>query len=465
MTTDPPATPPESWEGRWPYTDAPEPNQDAFPIPEPTSEDSILYPSDPTQYPASADIAPAARPIPEPAPEVAGWQAYGDPSAPPAQTPTTQLPTVPLSAVPGAPAPTAQPRAGLGLGLLLGLLLGAVIAATAFGLGRLTASSEEPVADTVLTDTTITATSLVAATDPPPVATVPQANGDLEPVAAAAAAVSPAVVQLDTNTGTGSGVIYDAEGYILTAAHVVGSANTVAVRFADGSSTTGTVLGADDTTDVAVVSIDPDKVPAVAVLALGADLSVGQTAVAVGSPFRLDQTVTSGIVSAVDRIVGQGSGGISMVQTDAAINPGNSGGPLVDINGRVLGINDVIFTNSGDNAGVGFAISIDLANIVADQITSGQPVALAQLGVSVGSAPNGDAGGLIQLVSEDTAAAAAGLEVGDLVISIDGDPIRDSEELRAEVITRAPGTDIELVLIRGEETLTITVTLGSVATN
>jgi S1-C subfamily serine protease len=353
-------------------------------------------------------------------------------------------------------------RAGVGRGLLLGLFLGAIIAATSFGLGRVTAPDAEPIADTVASGTVpISATTLIANTDPPPAATIPQTAGNLEPVAAAAAAVSPAVVQLDTSAGTGSGVIYDAEGYILTAAHVVGTANTVAVRFSDGSSTTGTVVGADETTDVAVVSIDADEVPAVAVLAVGADLSVGQTAVAVGSPFRLDQTVTSGIISAVDRIVDS----ISMVQTDAAINPGNSGGPLVDLRGRVLGINDVIFTNSGDNAGVGFAISIDLAKIVADQITSGQPVGLALLGVSVGSAPNGDAGGQIQLVSEGTAAAAAGLEVGDLVISIDGDPIRDSEELRAEVITRAPGTQIELVLIRDGVEQTIQVTLGSVATN
>ncbi|NNL13658.1 MAG: PDZ domain-containing protein [Acidimicrobiia bacterium] len=462
MTTDHPATPSEPSVPRWPYTDSPEPPQDAQPVPEPTSGDAILYPSHSTQYPAASEIAPAARPTPELGAEPDRWQAPDDALLPPAPPPPPTAPT----AVAAAPVPTAQPRAGLGRGLLLGLLLGAVIAATAFGLGRMTASNDDPVADAAVTSTTsVSATSLVAATDPPPVATVPQTNGDIEPVAAAAAAVSPAVVQLDTSLGTGSGVIYDADGYILTAAHVVGNATTVAVRFADGSSTTGTVTGADDTTDVAVVSIDPEKVPAVAVLALGADLTVGQTAVAVGSPFKLDQTVTSGIISAEDRIVGEGTGGISMVQTDAAINPGNSGGPLVDINGRVLGINDVIFTNSGDNAGVGFAISIDLAKIVADQITSGQPVALAQLGVSVGSAPNGDAGGLIQLVSEGTAASAAGLEVGDLVISFEGDPIRDSEELRAEVITRAPGSVVKLVVLRGGERLTIEATLGSVATN
>ncbi len=449
MTTDNPATPPEPREPRWPYTEpVDEPIQDALPIPEPgIGGSSILYPSDPTSYPSS--IAPASPPPVYVAP-------------PPEPAPARLAPLV-SSVVPSATA--APTRAGIGRGLLLGLLLGAVIAATAFGLGRLSATSEDPVADTVVSTLPISGTSLVGTSGPPPVATVPQTNGTLEPVAAAAAAVSPAVVQLDTSAGTGSGVIYDADGYILTAAHVVGSATTVAVRFADGSSTTGTVLGADDTTDVAVVSIAPEEVPAVAVLAIGADLSVGQTAVAVGSPFRLDQTVTAGIISAVDRIVGEGTGGISMVQTDAAINPGNSGGPLVDLNGRVLGINDVIFTNSGDNAGVGFAISIDLAKIVADQITSGEPVALAQLGVSVDSAPNGDAGGLIMLVSEGTAAAAAGIEVGDLVISIDGDPIRDSKDLRAEVITRAPGTDIELVVIRDDVRLTIMVTLGSVSTN
>jgi len=463
MTTDPPVTPPESWEGRWPYTDAPEPTQDALPIPEPTSEDSILYPSDPTQYPASADIAPAARPIPEPAPQAAGWPAYGDPVVPPAQPPTTQLPTVPLPGVPAAPAPTPQSRAGLGRGLLLGLLLGAVIAATAFGLGRLTASNDEPTADGAPTSTTVTATSLIAATDPPPVATVPRGDQGIEPVAAAAAAIGPAVVQLDTGVGTGSGVIYDAAGYILTAAHVVENATTVTVRFADGSSTTGTVLGADEQTDVAVVAIEPGEVPAIAVLALGVDLSIGQTAVAVGSPFRLDQTVTSGIISAVDRILERN--GISMVQTDAAINPGNSGGPLVDLSGRVLGINDVIFTNSGDNAGVGFAIAVDVAKIIADQITAGEPTALARLGVGVDVAPGGAAGALISQVDPGTAADEAGLAVGDVVIAIDGDPVRDPDELRAEVVTRAPGTATELVVMRDGEQLTINVTLGSVATS
>ena len=415
-----------------------EARQDALPIPEEAETGSILYPSDPTVYPSPGSS------LPEPTAEFES----------PAPTPVSPA-TLP------APAPA---RAGMGRGLVIGLLAGAVIAAAGFGLGRLTVDTVEPPVATVVDATTpasTTDTTLIAAGVTPPVVVVPQGDGTIEPVAAAAAAITPAVVRLDTGTGTGSGVIYDAQGYILTAAHVVGNASSVAVRFADGSSTTGTVLGADDVTDVAVVEIDADLVPAVAQLALGADLTVGQTAVAVGSPFRLDQTVTAGIISAEDRIVNQ----VSMVQTDAAINPGNSGGPLVDLQGRVLGINDVIFTNSNDNAGVGFAISIDLAKIVADQITAGEPVALALLGVSVGRSADGDAGGIIQDVSEGTAAAAAGIEVGDLIIAVDGDPIRDSEELRAQVITRAPGTVINLELLRDGQRISLDVTLGSVGTS
>ena len=471
MTTDPPAPPPESdpndWTSAWSPEDLPEPRQDALPIPEETAGEAILYPSDPTLYPSSL-TEPA---VPEPS-TIESAPPHVFPADDPGLEPPTVLAGPPESTRPkpsrkraGAShkgAGVSRKGAGVGRGLLLGLLLGAVIAVASFSLGRITAEDDVS-SDTIAAETSTTeipTTSMVVTADPPPVATVPGPVGELEPVAAAAAAITPAVVRLDTSVGTGSGVIYDADGYILTAAHVVDTATTVTVRFADGSSTTGTVLGADETTDVAVVSIDAALVPAVAQLAIGADLIVGQTTVAVGSPFELDQTVTSGIISAVDRIVNR----VSMVQTDAAINPGNSGGPLVDLQGRVLGINDLIFTLGDDNAGVGFAISIDLAKIVADQITAGEPVALALLGVQVVGSSNGDAGGLIQLVEPGTAAADAGVEVGDLIIAIDGDPIRDPGELRAEVITRPPGTSIELTLLRGGERIVLTVVLGSVAT-
>ena len=479
MTPDTPATPPEPRRALWPYTDPEdvtgdtedlsEPRtsagQSAFPIPESGAGDSIPYPSDPTRYPSSSEyLAPVSRPaVGGVAPREYTSASPSFPSSPPVSEDLTL--SIPPIAVPTQPAPSATPAASAPRrrlpGVLLGLLLGAIIAASAFGLGRLTASDDDPAVATVATS--VPSGSLVGTTNPPPAAVVPPGNATLEPVAAAAAAVTPAVVQIDTNSGTGSGVIYDADGYILTAAHVVGNATNVTVRFADGSRTTGRVMGADDVTDVAVVSIEPAEVPAVAVLAVGADLSVGQTAVAVGTPFGLDQTVTSGIISAVDRLLE--TNGISMVQTDAAINPGNSGGPLVDLSGRVIGINDVIFTNSGDNAGVGFAISIDLAKIVADQLVAGQPVSLARLGVSAGASADGDAGALIQSVSDGTAAAAAGLEVGDLIIAVDGDPVRDSGDLRAEVITRAPGTTVELLVMRGDQQLTITAVLGAVSTN
>ena len=453
MTTEKPETPGEP--GRWPYSESEEPSQAALPMPEVGPTDAIVYPSDRVSYPSPGEaIAPAARPefpYSSPQPDL----------APPIEPATAEVPTAPwfLDDQPAPPEPAPKrARAGAGRGVLLGLLLGAVIGASAFGLGRITAPDDEPSAAS-LVQINAPPTSLVGNTNPPPVGTVPQTDGTVEPVVAAAAIVTPAVVQLNTSLGTGSGVIYSADGYILTAAHVVGNASNVSVRFADGSRTTGTVVGADEVTDVAVVMIEPNEVPAVALLGTGLELSVGQTAVAVGSPFQLDQTVTSGIISAVDRIVGADR--ISMVQTDAAINPGNSGGPLVDLSGRVLGINDVIFTNSGDNAGVGFAISIDLAKIVADQITAGEPVSTALLGVGVEASADGDAGGRVTQVSADSAAANAGIEVGDLIISFDGDPLRGPNELRAEVITRAPGTEVELVLIRDGDQLTVRVVLGS----
>lgn len=342
---------------------------------------------------------------------------------------------------------------------LAGFLAATVIAAAGFGIGRITADTEEPAPAPTAISTIAPSTTAPAATEQPvaPTPTVPATVGDLEPVAAAAAAVAPAVVQLDTNTGLGSGVVYDARGYILTAAHVIEGSDTVLVRFADGRSARGTVVGLHEPTDIAVVSVDPAEIIAIATLADGSELTVGQTAVAVGSPFGLDQTVTSGIVSATDRIVSN----ITMVQTDAAINPGNSGGPLVDLAGRVIGINDQIFTNSGGNEGVGFAIAIDLAVIVADQLVAGEDVGLAFLGVSMTSPPNGDAGALIQEVVRNSAAASGGLQVGDLVVAVQGDPIRDPSDLRAEITTLRPGTTVDITVIRDGAQIVRTVTLGT----
>ena len=269
-------------------------------------------------------------------------------------------------------------------------------------------------------------------------------------------------------SGLGSGVVTRSDGYIITNFHVIAQATELEVRMADGRFFNAEVVGTDPASDLAVIKIEADGLATVSFGAFD-EVRVGQWVLAFGSPFSEDlaNTVTAGIVSALGRTSSSLADlniFAAFIQTDAAINPGNSGGPLVDINGHVIGINDLIFTNSGDNAGVGFAISIDLAKIVADQITAGEPVALSLLGVEMAAAPDGDAGGLVTSVSPGTAAEEAGLEIGDLIIEVEGDPIRDPAELRAEVITRAPGTEIELVIIRNGQQITLNVVLGLVGT-
>jgi putative serine protease PepD len=296
-----------------------------------------------------------------------------------------------------------------------------------------------------------------------PVATVARtstaSSGESDPAAAAAAAVSNAVVQLETREGLGSGVLYDTDGHNLTAAHVVSGASTVTVRLADGTSLQGRVFGADDATDVAVVEIDPPSNVTPATLATGEELRVGQLAVAIGSPFGLDQTVTAGIVSAVDRSVE----GMTVVQTDAAINPGNSGGPLVDADGHVIGVNDSIYSESGDNAGVGFAIPVDIAARVAEEIVGGGTVDLARLGVSTTEPSSGQGGALVQEVASGSAAEAAGLQVGDLITSVDGTPVTGSSKLQALILRHAPGDRVGLEIVRDGQAKTVVATLGSVA--
>lgn len=279
-----------------------------------------------------------------------------------------------------------------------------------------------------------------------------------EPFARAANIIAPSVVQLNVATGLGTGVIVNSNGTILTAAHVVGNSSTVEVRLFDGSTVQGTVAGTHPETDVAVVTIDPAGRDLVAAkIADGDEVRVGQLAVAVGSPFGFEQTVTAGIISGIDRVVNN----VSMVQTDAPINPGNSGGPLINLEGEVVGINDLIFTQSGTSAGVGFAISIDLAVIVAEQIIAGEDVELALLGVTTTVSPNGSRGALVQAIVPGSAAELGGLEVGDLVIGIDGDSTRGSADLRAQIIDNAPGTTIVLEVLRNGEPVELQATLGS----
>jgi S1-C subfamily serine protease len=286
-----------------------------------------------------------------------------------------------------------------------------------------------------------------------------------EPVAAVAQAVSPSVVQIETTEGLGSGVVYDATGgLIMTNAHVVGSATTVKVRTADGTALDGDVLGADTGTDIAVVRVSGLKAPA-ATLATGTKPAVGQIAVAVGSPYGLDQTVTSGIVSAVNRPVPNDKKVVvNMIQTDASINPGNSGGALANRDGQIIGINTAIFSETGENTGIGFAIPIATAKKAADELVNGQSVAKAGLGLSGPSeTPTGDAGAYVESVSGGSAADQAGIKDGDLIVAVDGTPIRSFDELRGLISSHSPGETVTITIVRDGDRQDVQVDLGTLS--
>jgi S1-C subfamily serine protease len=288
----------------------------------------------------------------------------------------------------------------------------------------------------------------------------PTVGTSSEPVADVAAALAPSVVQLQTDTGLGSGVIYDSNGYIVTAGHVIEGATRVTVRLADGNQMDGTVLGVDAGTDVGVVKIEASGLPAAA-MAPDATLRVGQMAIAIGSPWGLDQTVTAGVISSIQRSV-PGSDGVvrNMIQTDAPINPGSSGGALADRSGRVIGISDSIFSQSGGNEGVGFAIPIKTAMVVARQLAAGQQVKVAFLGVGGTEPTSGPAGALVTEVVPGSAAEAAGLQVNDLVTSYNGEAVLSFIDLAGDVRSSQPGDTATLTVIRAGQTITVEVVLG-----
>ena len=295
----------------------------------------------------------------------------------------------------------------------------------------------------------------------------------IEPVTAVALAVSPSVVRIDTSTGTGSGIILDSSGRVVTNAHVVNSARTVEIRLADGTRAEGTVLGSDPNVDIAIVQIDGDVLFEEANFALSETVQVGQLAVAIGSPFGLEQSVTAGIVSAVNRAVPHanvidGSPTIvEMIQTDAPINPGNSGGALADRQGRVVGMNTSIRTDGivSGNLGVGFAIPSDTILLVADRIVNGESLDVGFLGVSGQNPALGRAGALIVDVVEDSPAWDGGLMPGDLVVSVDGFPILGMSELAAKIRISSPGTEVEIGVIRNGEEAFFKVILGTLGSN
>ena len=291
----------------------------------------------------------------------------------------------------------------------------------------------------------------------------PLDSSDEEPAAAVADAVAPAVVQIETAQGLGSGVIYDPDGLILTAAHVVAGSEHVTLRLADGTTRDGTVVGTDTDSDIGVVSIDGggDGLP-VAVLA-DSPPDVGDLAVAVGSPYALDQTVTAGIVSALDRPAPSGGPSVGTIQTDAPINPGNSGGPLANREGEVIGIASYIQSETGGNVGLGFAVPVDIAERVADAIVAGEPVEFGYLGIEGGDAAGSDPGALLASIVPGSPAEDAGLQAGDRIVAVDGDAVTSFGDFGVIIRRHGPGDELALTVARNGDEQEITVTLGSTA--
>ncbi|MGH8926040.1 MAG: S1C family serine protease [Acidimicrobiia bacterium] len=280
-----------------------------------------------------------------------------------------------------------------------------------------------------------------------------------EPVAAVAAALLPSMVQIEHQAGLGSGFVYE-DGHVLTAAHVVDGVEVVQVRFADGSLREGEVVGTDAPHDIAVIAVDTDGAPA-ANLALDQELEVGQLAVALGSPWGLEQTVTSGVVSAVSRPVSSPLTAQVLIQTDASINPGNSGGALANRKGEVIGVNIQIFTTTGANTGVGFAVPIDNAYEFATAIVAGESIETAFLGVTGEEATGDISGAIITELTDGGAAVGAGLEVGDVVTAVDGLAVRSIGDLAARIRSYLPGDEVTLDVRRDGEPVSIRVVLGS----
>ena len=298
-------------------------------------------------------------------------------------------------------------------------------------------------------------------------------SGD-EPVVAVADALRDTVVLVTAvGKGQGSGIVFD-EKRIVTNAHVVDGADELLVTLPSGQEIKAERVGADVRRDVAVLElVEPaeDLVPAV--FAFSEDLRVGQLAVAVGSPFDLDRTVTSGIVSALGRVIdsygcesgmGADCAGVAMIQTDAPINPGNSGGPLADRAGRVIGMNTSIRSGgvfAGGNIGLGFALPSDTVVLVARRLIAGQPVGTAWLGIRGESPTDGSTGAVVVEVIEGSPAHAAGLAEGDRIFSSDGRIIRDMPALRADIQIRLPGTSVDLEVDRAGGIISIEVDLGA----
>jgi putative serine protease PepD len=400
------------------------------------------------------------------------WSPYGYAAQPDSGRPTlgqdVQAPVHP---------PEPRPRTGLrGRRLAATVVAASLVVGGAAGVGGAaiwTSTHDDVQSSPVLTQTG-SSTAQTAAT------------GSIEKVAQS---VLPSVVMIDvtgpSGEGSGSGIILSRDGKILTNNHVValaGNSGQMSVSFNDGSHASARVLGTDPLTDTAVIQAEGVDNLTPATLGHSSSLQVGQGVVAIGSPFGLDATVTSGIVSALNRPVnvGQVSQGNSTVypaiQTDAAINPGNSGGPLVNLSGEVVGIDAAIQTATNaapggepGSIGLGFAIPIDEVLPIVQQMIKGETPTHARLGIGVENAASGAGaqitdGAKISQVNNGSAAANAGLKAGDVITKIDDHLITSSDGLVAIIRSYRPGDKLTVTYERGGDTHTVRVSLDSDAT-
>lgn len=295
---------------------------------------------------------------------------------------------------------------------------------------------------------------------------------------------SPAVVLIGVGLSTGSGFLIDDAGHILTNSHVVDNASTVTVNLSDGTEVSASVLGVDAADDLALVKVDASEVSHVTPLTLGDSDSVqpGHMAIALGSPYGLEGTITVGVVSGLDRSLTGDDGRpvTGVIQTDAALNPGNSGGPLLNSDGEVIGVNTAVESQSAD--GLGFAVPINTAKDVLPRLQEGQTVARPWLGIS-GTTVTGemaqalglatDEGVYVRDVVSGSPAAQAGLraggttfqgqpgEGGDVISAVDGEPLGSIEDLIDYLNEKEAGDEVTLTVNRGGETLQLPVTLAA----
>ncbi|GAB3995722.1 S1C family serine protease [Nocardioides marmoraquaticus] len=400
---------------------------------------------------------------------------------------TTRFEQPPIWQGYAAPAPQPRPKRQLGrTGLVAAVLAGALVVGGAAGLGG-AAAYDALDGDGAGTSTQTTSGQFEATK------TSVVEDGTVESVASA---VLPSVVKVNVvgseGAGSGSGIVLSEDGEILTNNHVVEAASgdgAISVSFDDGTTARAEIVGTDPLVDIAVIKAEGVSDLTPAAIGQSDDLEVGQSVVAVGSPFGLDATVTSGIVSALNRPVsvsaseGEGqqdpfgeqqqatqSTTYPAIQTDAAINPGNSGGPLVDMSGRVVGINSSIRSASDGSGqagsiGLGFAIPIDEVLPIVNQIASGETPTHARLGVSVGepetSIDNPTPGALVSAVEPGGSGDEAGLQEGDVITKVDDQVIDGPDSLVATVRGHRPGDDVTITYTRDGQSSTTTADLGS----